>query len=37
MLKIIKKYNHEYKDGTKASSVALNVKENVLKTLEERI
>jgi len=33
MLKIIKKFNHEYKDGSKVSSVVLNVDEGTLKKL----
>ena len=33
MLKVIKKFNHEYKDGTKVSSVSLNVGEDQLKKL----
>ncbi len=37
MMKIIKKYNHEYKDGTKVSSVVLNVGDDMLKKMEGKI
>ena len=37
MLKVIKKFNQEYKDGSKVSSVCLNVDEGQLKKLEEKI
>jgi hypothetical protein len=37
MLKVIKKFNQEYKDGSKVSSVSLNVDEGQLKKLEEKI
>ncbi len=33
-LKIIKNYNHVYNDGTKISSVVLNVGESVIKKME---
>lgn len=34
LMKIIKKFNHEYKDGGKVSSVGLNVDETKLKKVE---
>ena len=37
LMKIIKKINLEYKDGTKVSSVALNIDEGMLKNLEQKI
>ncbi len=37
MLKIIKKFNHQYNDGTKVSSVMLNVKEEILKKMQGKI